>query len=245
MTRFKNKRALITGAAGGIGLATAQRFHDDGATLLLNDIAPLPETDLAERFKDRMVYVRGDVSKAETVSELEDAARREGGLDVLVNNAGITRDASVMKLDDDAWDRVIDINLSAVFRLCRMAAGLMKEQGKGGVLLNAASVVAHYGNFGQANYVASKAGVIGLTKTLAKELGRAKIRVNAVAPGFVETPMTAAVPDKVLDMMKDKTPLGRMGRPEDIAAAYAFLASDDAAFITGAVINVDGGLIIG
>lgn len=244
MQRHHGKRVLITGAASGIGLATAQRFYDEGASLLLNDVAPLPETDLTTRFGERMLYLRGDVSDPATVDRLEEAARH-GGLHVVINNAGITRDASALKLDDEAWDRVLAVNLTAVFRLCRMAAGLMKEAGKGGVILNAASVVAHYGNFGQSNYVATKAGVIGLTKTLAKELGRYGIRVNAVAPGFVETDMTKKVPEKVLVTMKEKTPLGRLGAPLDIAAAYAFLASDEAAYITGTCLNVDGGLVIG
>lgn len=244
MQRHNGKRVLITGAASGIGLATAQRFFDEGATLLLNDVAPLSETDLTARFGEKMLYLRGDVSESATVDALEEAAR-QGGLHVLVNNAGITRDATALKLDDEAWDRVLAVNLTAVFRLCRMAAGLMKSQGQGGVILNAASVVAHYGNFGQSNYVATKAGVIGLTKTLAKELGRYGIRVNAVAPGFVETEMTKKVPEKVLEMMKEKTPLGRLGAPLDIAAAYAFLASDEAAYITGTCLNVDGGLVVG
>ena len=166
-----------------------------------------------------------------------------GGVDVLVNNAGITRDASVAKLTVEDWDKVIAVNLTAVFRLAQAAAAKMKLQ-KSGVILNAASVVAHTGNFGQANYVASKAGVIGLTKTLARELGRSNVRVNAVAPGFVETPMTAPVPASVLAAMSERTPLQRLAKPEEIASVYAFLASDDASYITGAVINVDGGLVV-
>jgi 3-oxoacyl-[acyl-carrier protein] reductase len=244
MKRMGNKRALVTGAASGIGRATALRLFEEGATLVCNDVAPLEETDLGDKLGDALTWVRGDVSDPAVVNKLEEAARGEGGLDILVNNAGITRDATALKLEPDAWDRVIEINLTAVFRLSRMAAQLMKEQGRGGVILNAASVVAHYGNFGQANYVASKAGVIGLTKTLARELGRYNIRVNAVAPGFVETPMTQAVPDKVLGVVAERTPLGRLGAPEEIASTYAWLASDDASFVTGTVINVDGGLTL-
>ena len=154
-----------------------------------------------------------------------EAAIADGGVDVLINNAGITRDKSALKMTESDWDAVIAVNLTAVFRLSQIAARAMKQQGRGGVILSAASIVAHYGNFGQANYVATKAGVIGMTKTLARELGRANIRVNAVAPGFIDTPMARAV-------------------PEEIAAAYAFLASDDAAFITATCLNVDGGLVI-
>jgi 3-oxoacyl-[acyl-carrier protein] reductase len=148
-------------------------------------------------------------------------------------------------MTEDQWDQVINVNLKAVFMLSQLTAQVMKEKGTKGAIINVASVVAHYGNFGQANYVASKAAVIGITKTMAKELGRAGIRVNAVAPGFIATPMAAQVPEKVIKMMEEKTPLARLGKPEEIAAAFAFLASDDAAYITGAILNVDGGLVIG
>jgi len=242
MRGLSGKKVVVTGAARGIGRATAERFLDEGAHVLLCDLdddAPwLPAEQRA-----RATYMKTDVTRVADVHRVEEWAQKNG-LDVLVNNAGITRDATVAKLDDDAWTKVIDVNLTAVFRMCQVAAKIMKEQGRG-VILNAASVVAHYGNFGQANYVASKAGVVGLTKTLAKELGRSGIRVNAVAPGFIATDMTAKVPDKVLAMMREKTPLQRLGDPADIAAAYAFLASDDGAYISGAVLNVDGGLVLG
>ena len=243
MMRLDGKRAVITGAAQGIGLATARRFIDEGADLLMVDRPAQSDIDLAELATDGVTYLAGDVTDDTTLEAIE-AYALDGGLDILVNNAGITRDASLTKMSVEQWDAVIDVNLKAVFRLAQLAARLMQMSG-GGVILNAASVVAHYGNFGQANYVASKAGVIGLTKTLAKELGRHRIRVNAVAPGFIETPMTAAVPAKVIDTMQAKIPLGRMGRADDIAAAYAFLASDEARYITGATLNVDGGLVIG
>ncbi len=243
MMRLDGKRAVITGAAQGIGLATARRFIDEGADLLMVDRPAQSAIDLAELATDGVTYLAGDVTDDTTLEAIE-AYALDGGLDILVNNAGITRDASLTKMSVEQWDAVIDVNLKAVFRLAQLAARLMQMSG-GGVILNAASVVAHYGNFGQANYVASKAGVIGLTKTLAKELGRHRIRVNAVAPGFIETPMTAAVPAKVIDTMQAKIPLGRMGRADDIAAAYAFLASDEARYITGATLNVDGGLVIG
>jgi 3-oxoacyl-[acyl-carrier protein] reductase len=243
MRGLSGKKVLITGAASGIGRATAQRFYEEGAELILNDIAPLERTDLQVAFPERMTYVQADVSRPEGLAALEKAARA-GGLDVLVNNAGITRDKSLAKLAPEDWDQVIAVNLTAVFRLCQLAAAIMKEQ-KRGVILNAASVVAHYGNFGQANYVATKAGVIGLTKTLARELGRSGIRVNAVAPGFILTDMVRKVPQENLDAIANNTPLKRLGQPEEIASAYAFLASDDASYITGAVIDVNGGLVLG
>ena len=174
---------------------------------------------------------------------MQTAADTFGGLDVLVNNAGITRDATLKKMTGDQFDAVIDVNLKGVY-LCTQAAVPHLEARGGGAILNAASVVAHNGNFGQTNYVATKAGVIGMSKTWARELGRKGIRVNAVAPGFIATEMVKTVPEKVLGPLRDKTPLGRLGDPEDIAAAYAFLASDDAAFITGTCLNVDGGLVL-
>jgi len=243
MRGLAGKKVLVTGAASGIGRATAARFYEEGARLILNDVVPLERTELQAAFPERMTYVQADVSKPEGFASLESAARAEG-LDVLVNNAGITRDKSLAKLAIEDWDQVIAVNLTAVFRLSQMAAAIMKEK-KSGVILNAASVVAHYGNFGQANYVATKAGVIGLTKTLARELGRSGIRVNAVAPGFVLTEMVRKVPQENLDQIAGSTPLKRLGQPEEIASVYAFLASDDASYITGAVIDVNGGLVLG
>jgi 3-oxoacyl-[acyl-carrier protein] reductase len=190
-----------------------------------------------------MTYVQADVSKPEGLAAIEKAVS-EKGLDVLINNAGITRDKSLPKLSPEDWDQVIAVNLTAVFRLCQMAGAKMKEQ-KSGVILNAASVVAHYGNFGQANYVATKAGVIGLTKTLARELGRSGVRVNAVAPGFILTEMVRKVPKENLDAIAGNTPLKRLGEPSEIAAVYAFLASDDASYVHGTVIDVNGGLVLG
>ena len=243
MRGINGKRVLITGAAGGIGRATAKRFFDEGARLLLCDVRPLAETGLAAEFAERMDYVAADIASESGLAAV-DTAIGAAGVDVLVNNAGITRDKSSLKMTNDDWDRVIAVNLTAVFRLSQIAAKKMKEGGRGGVILNAASVVAHTGNFGQANYVATKAGLIGLTKTMARELGRAGIRVNAVAPGFIDTPMARAVPEANLSALCERTPLARLGKPEDIAAAYCFLASDDAAFITGTCLNVDGGLVI-
>lgn len=243
MKGLENKRVIITGAASGIGRATAQRFYDEGSDLVLVDMPSLEETELKAMFPERMIYIQGNVTKKDDLAKIQ--AEMDKGFDVIINNAGITRDASIAKMTDEQWDQVIAVNLTAVWKLSQMAAMKLKELGKGGAILNAASVVAHYGNFGQSNYVATKAGVIGMTKTLAKELGKHQIRVNAVAPGFIGTPMVKAMPEKVLTMMEGKSPLGRIGEPEEIAAAYAFLASDDAKFISGTCLNVDGALVIG
>jgi 3-oxoacyl-[acyl-carrier protein] reductase len=242
MKNLKSKRIFITGAASGIGLATAERFYNEGSELILVDMPTLAETELTARFPERMTYIQANVATKEGQELISNEMKK--GVHTLINNAGITRDATTLKMTDEQWDQVIAVNLTAVFKLSQIAAGFMKELG-GGVILNAASVVAHYGNFGQANYVATKAGVIGMTKTLAKELGKYKIRVNAVAPGFIGTPMVRKMPEKVIEMMEGKTPIGRLGEPEDIASAYAFLASDDASFITGTCLNVDGGIVLG
>lgn len=243
MKGLNNKRVFITGAASGIGRATAERFYAEGSELILIDMPTLEQSELKTIFPTRMTYISGDVTKAETLEAVKTEMAK--GVDVLVNNAGITRDATLLKMTDDQWDSVIAVNLTAIFKLSREAAAVMKAKGQGGSILNAASVVAHYGNFGQTNYSATKAGVIAMTKTMAKELGKDKIRVNAIAPGFIATPMVQKMPEKVLAMMEDKASLKRLGKPEDIAAAYAFLASDDAAYITGTCLNVDGGTILG
>lgn len=243
MKGLTNKRVFITGAASGIGRATAERFYAEGSELVLIDMPSQEEAELTALFPNKMTYIQGDVTKLETQEKIQ--AEMNKGVDVIVNNAGITRDATLLKMTDEQWDSVIAVNLTAIFKLTRLAAAAMKAQGRGGVILNAASVVAHYGNFGQANYSATKAGVIAMTKTLSKELGKDQIRVNAVAPGFIATPMVAKMPEKVLTMMEEKSPLRRLGKPEEIAAAYAFLASDDAKYITGTTLNVDGGTILG
>ncbi len=236
------KKVFITGAASGIGKSTAKKFWDEGNELVLIDMPDLKTSELEFMFPERMTYIQGDVTKEQTLTQIE--AQMKKGVDVLVNNAGITRDAQTVKMTDEQWDMVIDVNLTAVFKLSRMAALQMKEAGNGGVILNAASVVAHYGNFGQANYVATKAGVIGMTKTMARELGKYGIRVNAIAPGFIATPIINTMPEKVIKGMEDKSPLRRIGAPEEIASAYAFLAGDEAKFITGTCLNVDGGLTL-
>jgi 3-oxoacyl-[acyl-carrier protein] reductase len=243
MKGLTDKKVFITGAASGIGRATAERFYAEGSELVLIDIPTLEVAGLAALFPNKMTYIQGDVTSLETQNIIK--AEMIKGIDVIVNNAGITRDATIAKMTDEQWDAVIAVNLTAIFKLTRLAAAQMKAQGRGGVILNAASIVAHYGNFGQVNYTATKAGVIAMSKTLAKELGKDQIRVNAVAPGFISTPMVAKMPEKILAMMEEKSPLRRLGMPEEIAAAYAFLASDDAKYITGTTLNVDGGKILG
>jgi 3-oxoacyl-[acyl-carrier protein] reductase len=241
---LEGRVAVVTGGAQGIGRATCRRFADDGASVVVADLAEDAGRQLADALGDAAVFQPCDVTDADSLAAaMQAAVDRFGGLDVLVNNAGITRDATLKKMTADQFDAVVDVNLKGVYLGTRAAVPHLEARG-GGAVLSASSVVAHTGNFGQTNYVATKAGVIGMTKTWARELGRKGIRVNAVAPGFVATEMVKTVPEKVLGPLRDKTPLGRLGEPEDVAAAYAFLASDDARFITGAVLNVDGGLVL-
>lgn len=246
MNDFKNKIVLVTGGAGGIGEVTAGKFLERGASVELWDMDVEAGEKLAEQWTSEghdVHFEVVDVTDFEAVgSAMKDLKKRRGRLDVLINNAGITRDATLKKMSAEDWQKVIDVNLSGVFYCGKAAAEIMSEQ-ESGVILNASSVVGVYGNFGQSNYVATKSGVIGLSKTWARELGRKGIRVNAVAPGFIETPMVNTVPENILEKLKNQTPLGRLGKPEDIASAYVYLASDDAAFITGTVLQVDGGLV--
>jgi len=246
MKDFKDHIVLITGGAGGIGQETARQFLDRGASVELWDMDADTGNRLVEKWSDEghnVYFQQVDVTDFNAVEEAtNNLHNRWGKLDVLVNNAGITKDATLKKMSPEDWQQVVDVNLNGVFYCGKAAADMMREQ-ESGVILNASSVVGVYGNFGQSNYVATKSGVIGLTKTWARELGRKGVRVNAVAPGFIETPMVDTVPDKVLEKLKGQTPLGRLGKPEDIASAYLFLASDQAAFITGTVLQVDGGLV--
>ena len=242
MKNLKGKRVVITGGASGIGLATAVRFYEEGSELCIVDMPTEEETELKARFPERMTYIQADVSTQDGVDKIQNWIN--GGVDVFINNAGITRDATMAKMTDEQWDQVLAVNLTAVYKLSKIAAIKMKEQG-GGAILQASSVVAHYDNFGQSNYVATKAAVIGLTKTMAKEYGKYGVRINSVAPGFIGTPMVRSMPEKVVKMMEDKVPLKRLGEPDEIAAIYAFLASDDAKYITGTCINVDGGIVLG
>ncbi len=244
--RLSGKTAIITGGARGIGKETALTFIREGAKVMLADFDEAKGHDTMSELQSfgEADFVQVDVTSREQVENMVSRAReRFGAIDILVNNAGITSDGFLVSMQEQQWESVIDVNLKGTFLCTQAAVKVMLDQAKGCVL-NASSVVGVYGNIGQSNYIASKSGVIGLTKGWAKELGPKGIRVNAVAPGFIITDMTAKVPDKVLDAMKSKTPLKRLGLPEDVAKAYLFLASDDAAFINGQVLGVDGGLVI-
>lgn len=252
--RLKDKVCLITGGAAGIGKATAQRFAEEGAIVVICDVnREAGEALVNELGEPACFYAVNVADRAEVQNWVEDVVRRFGRVDVLINNAGITRDALFVKVKDgelvkqmeeSAFDQVIDINLKGVFNCAQAVTPFMIRQG-GGVILNASSVVGLYGNVGQTNYVATKAGVIGMTRVWARELGRYNIRVNAVAPGFIATEMVQKMPEEILAGMKAKTPLGRLGDPRDIANAYLWLASDEASFVHGATISVDGGIVIG
>jgi 3-oxoacyl-[acyl-carrier protein] reductase len=235
--RLKHRVCLVTGAAQGIGAATVARLAAEGAIVVAADLrgaeVPGAALSLAMDVTDR---AQVDAAVARVLAA-------HGRIDVLVNNAGITKDARLLKMSEAQFDAVIDVNLRGVFHCAQAVAPHMVERGSG-VILNASSVVGLYGNFGQTNYAASKFGVIGFTKTWARELGPKGVRVNAVAPGFVATPILQTIPDKVLAQMQDKVPLGRLGRPEEIASVYAFLASDDASYLNGAVIEVSGGMTV-
>jgi 3-oxoacyl-[acyl-carrier protein] reductase len=233
---LKDKVVIVTGGAAGIGRATVEAFEGEGATVVVWDVPAV------------------DVTNSEAVTAATaDAIAKHGRIDVLVNNAGIVRDSQLIKwkdgqvvaqMDDATFDAVINVNLRGVF-LCTRAVVPHMIAGGGGVVLNASSIVGLYGNFGQTNYAATKAGVISFTKTWARELGKFNIRVNCVAPGFIATDMVKAMPQKVLDGMAAHTPLGKMGEPADIANAYVWLASSAAKFVHGAVLSVDGGLVMG
>lgn len=239
---FKDQIVLITGGAAGIGKATAKAFNKLDATVVIWDLNEEAGSKLADDLGNAM-FQKVDVTDFDEVgAAISSIVEKYGRLDVLINNAGITMDKTLKNMDPKTWQKVIDVNLTGVFNCTRQAVPHMLEAQKG-VILNASSVVGLYGNFGQTNYVATKAGVIGMTKTWARELGRKGIRVNAIAPGFIATEMVQQMPEKVIDQMVSKTPLARMGKPEDIANAYTFLASDQASFITGTVLSVDGGVI--
>ena len=245
--RLKDKVAIITGAGQGIGHATAIKFAQEGAKVALCDINR-PGVDAAV---EAIIASGGqalgfvvDVTEKQSIARMvEGVMGAWGRIDTLVNNAGIVQDAQFRKMTDEQFERVIDVNLKGVYNCTKAVVDIMLEQNSG-VILNASSIVGIYGNFGQTNYAATKFGVIGFTKTWSRELGPKGIRVNAVAPGFVETPILATIPDKVLQHMRDQVPLHRLGKPEEIANVYAFLASDEASYVNGAVIEVSGGMTV-
>lgn len=245
---LKNKVAVITGGANGIGKATALLFSKHGAKVVIVDV----NQEAGDRVVDEITnkggvagFEKTDISKSADVNKMmENVIAKYGGIDILINNAGILADAQLVKMTEEEWDRVIDINLKGIFLCGQAAAKVMIEKGKGGVILNTSSVVGIYGNFGQSNYVASKAGVIGMTKTWARELGKSDIRVNAVAPGFIKTEILKDMPEKIINYMKEKVYLKRMGEPEDIANAFLYLASDMGKYVNSTVLSVDGGVVV-
>lgn len=268
--RLEGKVALITGGGAGIGKATAERFAEEGATVVICDVneelgqatiraieqgaSPSTGSGHAPSTGSGHAFYKVDVTDRKAVQAwVDDVAEKYGRIDVLVNNAGILRDATLVKVKDGElvkqmseadFDQVIAVNLKGVFNCTQAVAPYMIRQG-GGVILNASSVVGLDGNFGQTNYVAAKAGVIGMTKVWARELGSNNIRVNAVAPGPIATEMVMSMPPKILDGLMKQPALRRLGQPREVANAYLFLASDEASFISGAVLRVDGGIVIG
>lgn len=252
--RLKDKVCLITGGAAGIGKATALRFAQEGAKIVICDVSQEAGDALLPLLGENASFSVVNVVDREAVQKwVDETLEKFGQIDVLINNAGVTRDSLLVKykegqvvsqMSQEAWDMVIDVNLKGVFNCTQAVVPAMIEHG-GGSIINASSVVGLYGNFGQSNYVATKAGVIGMTKVWARELGRYNIRVNAVAPGFILTEMVKKMPEKVLATMQEHTPIGRLGEPEDIANAFLWLASDESSFVHGATISVDGGIVLG
>ena len=242
MRLLENKIAIITGAGRGIGKATAHQYSQEGAIVIIAEFDEQSGQETANSIGGH--FFKADISSQNSVASLFKYVKKKfNRLNILVNNAGILNDSTLKKMESDQFDSVMNVNLRGTYLCGKAAANIMIEQ-KSGVILNAASVVAHNGNFGQTNYVASKTGVIGMTKVWARELGKDGIRVNAIAPGFIQTDMTANMPEKIIRMMGDKVPLRRWGKPEEVANAYTFLASNNASYITGTVLNVDGGVVV-
>ncbi len=240
--RFKDKIVMVTGGAAGIGRVTAEAFAREGAKLAICDVNPETGEAAAKSLGAEASFEKVDVANETAVSEWTDqVVKRYGRIDVLVNNAGITRDALLLRMKAADWDLVMNINLKGAF-LCTRAVVRYMAQQRSGRIVNVASVVGVVGNAGQANYVASKAGLIGLTKTVAREFAARGITVNAVAPGFIETQMTAVLSEKVKEGFLSQIPLGRAGTAEEVASAVTFLASDQAAYLTGQVLHVSGGM---
>ncbi|USK60533.1 3-oxoacyl-ACP reductase FabG [Peribacillus asahii] len=243
--KLAGKVAIITGGAKGIGKVTAKRFLEEGAKVVICDYDQAAgQAALADLGSNDVSFFEVDVTNtAQVETMVQSTIDTYGRIDILINNAGITNDGFLVKMSEEAWEKVLAVNLSGVFKCTKAVAPFMLDQ-KSGVILNASSVVGIYGNIGQSNYVATKAGIIGMTKGWAKEFGPKGIRVNAIAPGFIATDMVSTVPQKVIDAMKEKTPLKKLGTPEDIAEAYLFLASDTAGYINGTILSVDGGLVV-
>jgi 3-oxoacyl-[acyl-carrier protein] reductase len=252
--RLKDKVTLITGGAAGIGKATAKRFLEEGARVAICDVDQKAGEETVKELGSGSDFRKVDVTDRESVQTwVDDVLARRGRVDVLINNAGILRDSLLVKMkngdlvkqmSEADFDLVIAVNLKGVYNCTQAVVPAMIRQG-GGVILNASSIVGIDGNLGQTNYIATKAGVIGMTKVWCRELGRYNIRVNVVAPGFTATDIIGSMPEKIIRGMEARTPLGRLGQPLDIANAYLFLASDEASFISGTVLRVDGGIVVG
>ena len=244
MNRLENRVVVVTGGAAGIGKAAVLKFISEGAKVAVWDVNETAGNELVSQYPKQAIFVKVDTSDPDSVEQATGMTLAKfDTIDILINNAGITRDATIRKMTYEQWSQVVGINLTGVFNCVKTVSPIMIEKGSGRII-NTSSVVGLYGNFGQTNYAATKSGIIGMSKTLAKELGKYGITVNAVAPGFIATDMVRAMPQKVIDMMEGKTPLGRLGQPEDIANAYLFLASDEASFISGAVLSVDGAVTL-
>jgi 3-oxoacyl-[acyl-carrier protein] reductase len=245
--RLKDKVAIITGGGQGIGKTTALRFAKEGAKIAVvdfNEETGQRSVQEISALQGSAIYIKTDVAKRAQVDEMIKRVKQQfGRIDILLNNAGILRDAQLLKMSEEQFDAVIAVNLKGTFNCTQAVAPIMVEQGAGRII-NVSSVVGLYGNFGQTNYVATKAGVIGMTKVWARELGRKGICVNAVAPGFIGTEMVQGMPQKIIDAMVQKVPLGRIGQPEEVASVYVFLASDEASYVNGTVISVDGGVTV-
>ena len=245
--RLSGKVAIITGAGQGIGKATALRFAKEGAKVAVvdfNEQTGQVTVDEITAQKGVAIFIKTDVSKRDQAEQMAKTVKeRLGRIDILLNNAGILRDAQLLKMTEEQFDSVLSVNLKGAFNCTQAVAPQMIAQGSGRII-NVSSVVGLYGNFGQTNYVATKAGVIGMTKVWARELGRKGICVNAVAPGFIGTEMVESMPQKIIDAMIQKVPLARMGQPDEVASVYVFLASDDASYVNGTVISVDGGVVV-
>ncbi len=246
--RLQDNVAIITGAGQGIGQATAVKFAREGAKVVVCDINDAsvaePPWRSSTRTAARPIGFVVDVTDKDSIASMvEGVMAKWGRIDTLVNNAGIVEDAQFKKMSEDQFDRVIDVNLKGVYNCTKAVVDIMLTQNSG-CILNASSIVGIYGNFGQTNYAATKFGVIGMVKTWARELGRKGIRANAICPGFIETPILAKMPDKIVKMMEERVPMGRLGKPDEIATTYAWLASSEASYINGAVIEVSGGVTL-
>ncbi len=245
--RLENKVALITGGAQGIGRAAAERFAAEGAKIVIIDVVEDKANETVAALKaggaEAMALICDVTNREQVQAVVDQVLAAYGQIDILCNNAGITRDARLVKMTEEQFDTVIAVNLKGVFNLTQAVAPHMIERGYGRIITTS-SVVGLYGNFGQTNYVATKSGVIGMTKVWARELGPKGITANAIAPGFIATEMVLSVPQEILDRFIQNTPSRRLGEPEDIANAFLFLASDEASFVNGAVLSVDGGLVL-